>query len=353
MKRYLSLLLTMLIAISLFAACGAEQSGETQPVQTTEATEAIDYSLYYGPWTYDVAAKAKEDGKLHYYFMSNEGVVIDPTETGSSKYKWGDCCLIEFPDGQTMMIDSGYYQFRQVIIGSLQQMGIKALDYLVITHPHSDHQGGAIGTAENTSDFLDIFEVKQVYYIAINNPESEADELVKNICAQKNIPAQSLEQGAVLKVGDVQLQVLWPAVGTSETELTGTDVVNNNSMVLRLSYGEHTSLFAGDLCDIGEMFCINANDASLFDVDLLKVPHHGHKTSSSHMLLEATSPELAVATGNVKIGDEIRDRYAHYEIPLMYNYINGYIHVAVGADGVMETETSRNEALNTETAVSG
>ena len=326
MKRMLSVCLLIALLICLTGCNVAETSGTvatTIPVETTEATEPIDYTKYYGPWNYNVVDKAKEDGKLHYYFMSNEGVIISPdAETENEKNKWGDCCLMVFPDGQTMLIDSGFYQFRQVIIGNLQQMGIQSLDYLVITHPHADHQGGAIGTTKITSEFLDIFEVKQVYHVKFNNPTSEADELVEKVCAQKNVPTQFLEQGESFAIGDVKATVLWPSVGTSQTVVSGTPSVNNTGLVLHFAYGEHSSLFAADLYQASEMFCVNSKDPALVDVDLLKVPHHGHKTSSSDRLLEATSPELAVATGNLNISTEIRDRYAAYEIPLVYNYMN-------------------------------
>ena len=144
-------------------------------------------------------------------------------------------------------------------------------------------------------------------------------------------------------MGEVTVKVLWPQVGTSETIVSGTPGVNNSSMVMRFEYGEHSSLFTGDLYEAGELFCVSANDAADMDVDLLKVPHHGHKTSSFDMLLGATSPELAVATGSLNISNEVRDRYAAYEIPLLYNYINGFIHISVGTDGVMETQTTRND----------
>lgn len=347
MKRILSLTVLLLL-LFVMVGCAAEEPKNTTaptttaPTETTEATEPIDYTQYYGPWEYDVAAKAKEEGKLHYYFMSNEGIVIKP-DGGASTYKWGDSCLIAFPNGQTMLIDSGLYKTRQILIGNLQQMGIKTLDYLVITHPHGDHQGGAIGTTKNTSEFMDLFEVKQAYYVKFNNPTSEEDELVERVCAEKNVPAKFLEQGDSLDVGDVKITVLWPVAGTNQTTVSGTPSVNNTGLVLHFAYGEHSSLFTADLYQASEMFCVNGNDAALIDVDLLKVPHHGHKTSSSDRLLEATSPELAVATGSLNISTEIRDRYAQYNIPLVYNYINGYIHVSVDTDGIMETETTRND----------
>ena len=144
-------------------------------------------------------------------------------------------------------------------------------------------------------------------------------------------------------MGEVKIQVLWPAASTSETTVSGTPSVNNSSIVLRFDYGEYSSLFTGDLYSAGELLSLTSGNVENYDVDLLKVPHHGHKTSSSDVFLDAVSPELAIATGNLNISNEVRDRFAAHAIPLMYNYINGYIHVAVGTDGVLETESTRND----------
>ena len=245
-----------------------------------------------------------------------------------------------------MLIDSGLYKTRQILIGNLQRMGIKKLDYLVISHPHADHYGGAFGSSKVTSEFLDIFQVKQVYYREAKDPTREAESnLVKNVCAQKNIPAKFLEQGDAFDVGEVKIQVLWPAASTSETTVSGTPSVNNSSIVLRFDYGEHSSLFTGDLYSAGELLSLTSGNVENYDVDLLKVPHHGHKTSSSDVFLDAVSPELAIATGNLNISNCPFGALcsAAHAIPLMYNYINGYIHVAVGTDGVLETESTRND----------
>lgn len=347
MKRILRLFPAALLLMAILAGCANDRPANTTqttlPTETTEATEPIDYTRYYGPWTYNVVDKAKEDGKLHYYFMSNEGIVMD-ADAEASKYKWGDCTLVVFPNGQTMLIDSGLVQYSPVLIGNLQQMGIKSLDYVIITHPHGDHQGGVFGNSVKPSEFLDIFEVKQVYYREATDPTKEAvTELVETVCAQRNIPIDFLEQGDTIDVGDVKIKVLWPAVGTSEQIISGTASVNNSSIVLRFDYGEHSSLFTGDLYAAGELLSLTAGNVENYDVDLLKVPHHGHKTSSSDVFLEAVTPELAIAIGSLNISNEVRDQYAKYEIPLVYNYINGYIHVSVGTDGKMHTETTRND----------
>ena len=355
MKRIISFTLALLMLL-LLAGCNAGMPGDTtanattaatnqETTEATEPTEPIDYEALYCPdWNYDVAEQAKSDGKLHYYFMSNEGIVRQVSYSDASTMKWGDSCLVVFPTGQTMLVDSGTYWYAPVLIGNLKQMGVEKLDYLMITHPHADHYGGAFGVQTKTTTFLDEIKVGKVYYRAAKDPANEFEStLVQKVCAEKNIPAEFLEKGAVLQFGDVKLSVLWPNVGTSETIVSGTASINNASIVMRFDYGEHSALFTGDLYEAGELLCITSNSADMLDVDLLKVPHHGHKTSSSDLLLSATSPELAVAEGSLNISNLVRDRFAAYEIPLMYNYINGYIHISVGTDGEMDVTSTRND----------
>ena len=93
------------------------------------------------------------------------------------------------------------------------------------------------------------------------------------------------------------------------------------------------------------------NKPELLDVDFLKVPHHGHGTSSSTAFLAAASPELAVAMGRVPIPANLRKIFAGMNINLLYDLINGYIHVAADKDGSLTYEHTRqndpSEELNT------
>ena len=299
----------------------------------------INYELYMTPYERDVSAEAIADGKIHYYFMSTEGMVTSPTAEDNIR-KWGDSCLIVFPNGETMLVDTGYAMQQPWLIGNLKRMGIGSeenpLDYLLITHPHSDH----IGAFSSSSAFLDEIKVTQVYHNRLVATGDDETYWIENTCAARNIPVQNLERGNILYFGDVKMEVLWPVAGTSETTIT-TGQINDQSMVFRLDYGEHSSLFAADLYEKGEGQLIAIEDAAKLDVDFLKIPHHGWNTSSSEAFVKAVSPEIAVATSWLEMDEYVRQRYIKQKTTLLLDVYNGYIHVSADADGNMETETSR------------
>jgi len=303
-----------------------------------------DYSPYLSPWETDVIAQAKEDGKIHYYFMASEKLWLRKSH---NNIKWGDCCLVVFPDGQTMLIDSGYQDMGLLIWRNLQRMGVTKLDHLVISHPHVDHYGGAFGIAVGgdrfvETGFLEKIAVDRVYINGLNFENDNGHELIVHCCEKYNIPITVLKPDDILTVGGVRLEVLWPdmeAVTSNMTDLTKD--VNDTSLVIRMDYGEHSALFTGDLYVRGEDWLLNAiDDVTKLDVDFLKVPHHGRNTSSSAAFVNAVTPELAVFTGRAAQG-QVDEVYAAANAILLNDEDHGYIHVTADQDGIMTYETTR------------
>ena len=321
-----------------FTACDRSSTQPTVSIRSESATihpsysEDISSSLqaYCAPWTGDVSAAAITDGKLHYYFMSGKGMQMDYDE--GDPYKWGDSTLIVFPDGQTMLIDVGAEAYAPVLAANLKQMGVRRVDYLMVSHPHGDHFGGII--AENS--FLDMISVDTVLYNGVDR--GEKSDLFYTRCADRSIPVRIVKQGDVLEFGDVCMEILWPLEGTAGEVITTTEEINNLSIVARFDFGDHSSLFVGDLYASGEALVINACAGKL-DVDLLKVPHHGYGTSSSGLFVYTVSPELAVAMSGFKYAVQLA--YETNGAIFLYDRYEGYIHVMT--DGTTMTyDTERN-----------
>ncbi len=294
-----------------------------------------NYEHYMTPYIRDVRAEAMSDSKIHYYFMAGKGMIINPENGDNAACKWGDSCLVVFPTGETMLIDTGYAVQAPVIAGSLKRMGITTLDYLVITHPHGDHIGGAFGTG---STFLDEIEVEQVYYDDSQYPNNSWVGVIEKTCSDRNIPYATLKMGDVLTFGDVTMTMLWPSADLSTEDLAIDDPENKYSMVFRFDYGEHSSLFTADIYTYTETKLRELYTAGELDVDLMKVPHHGIGQSSL-AFIQAVSPELAVATGYHTIASDITSRYASEGVTLLEDIYHGYIHIASGTDGIMSVET--------------
>ena len=310
--------------------------------ETIQRRNNTDYSPYMAPWTENVIEQAKADGKLHYYFMAGEGGTFS---NGTYGEKWGDSYLLVFPNGQTMVIDTGYSSYGPMLTQNLKQMGVEKLDYLVITHPHSDHQGGSFYeySALNTEyGILHSFEIGQVYYRGGYDPDSTGATLVKNVCEPLDLPLAVLEKGDTLNIGGVRLDVIWPLAGEGDTMVSSGVEINDKSIVFRVEYGEHTALLTGDLYVSGEEGILANTDLKLLDVDLLKVPHHGYDTSSSlQAFIKTVSPEIAVALGRVPREKTIT-RYEEQGVRYLCDWLNGYIHITVGTDGIMEETHTRD-----------
>ena len=299
-----------------------------------ELSYDVNYEHYMTPYIGDVTNGGQGDGEIHYYFMAAKGMIMDP-DNGGDKDKWGDSCLVVFPDGKTMLIDSGYEVQAPVIIGNLQRMGVTTLDYLLITHAHSDHAGGAFG---DTSTFLDDIKVNQVYYQGQSS--LTWDSCLETKCTEKNIPYTVIDMGDVLTFGEgekqVTLTMLWPG---TEIDTTIDAWQNKHSMVFRLDYGEHSSLFTADIYDYTDAKLLELYTSGELDADLMKVPHHGLGTNTSSVaLLAAVTPDYAVATGSFDIPSTITTRYTNVGATLLEDRFHGYIHISSGTDGEMTVE---------------
>lgn len=338
MKKLCSILLALMLVLTL-AGCNAPAEETEVPTETTEPEQTIDYSAYMCPWTAEDLKQARSDGKMHYFFMAAEGLHISRNQQNVDK--WGDSTLVVFPDGKLMLVDTGPSAYGPVLLRNLQQMGVERLDYMLISHPHSDHQNGAFDEFNRDGGILDLIGVDQVYWRGAGVGSSDKDMMVGKVCFEKGIPCEDLEQGDVLTFGQVTMQVLWPSVNSNKYLIPSADI-NDKSMVFRLDFQEHSSLFPADLYVAGEQQLLAATDPALLDTDLLKVPHHGHATSSSMDFLKAVSPEMSVAMARVPITPVLREMYNSIGSGLLYDLVNGYIHLTADAEGVMEYTTTRN-----------
>ena len=344
MKKVLSLVCVVTFFVALFCGCtnSTPQSTESVPVET-ENPYLAENAL---PWKYDACTKAVENGTMEYYFMYNDDAVIERADGSGVSHKWGDSCLVIFPNGETMLIDCGYEDYAPILTENLRRLGITKINYLLFSHSHHDHVGGAI----STGGVLGNFEIGKVYYPDVDQNYDFTTKCKAEYLTQDDY--EPLIAGDTRKFGDVTMTVLWPMPEHQGVTYSSTEDVNNTSLVVHLEYKEHSSLFTGDIyrnLTIDNVFhqyveeqlveyYIQQDKKDILDVDLLKVPHHGGGTSSGGKLLHTATPALSVATGYEQIIDGVRVRYGDYM--LLSDRECGYIHVTADGAGLLMYECS-------------
>lgn len=304
-----------------------------------------------------VSKDAMEKQTINYYFMTGEGNIINPD--AEYKTKWGDSCLVVFPNGQTMLIDAGMKGFYPVLKAKLESYGVTKLDYVVFTHPHDDHCGSI------WAGFLNDFPIGQVYHNGQKNPSWDKNgngKHVEDYCKEANIPCQVLGAGDEMTFGDVSMKVLWPTKEAIDaySPVGGSGAINCLSLVMRFDYGEHSSLFTGDLYKTynglndekgeqvpglpgAEEWLVDTYKNGELDVDLLKLPHHGDpSTSNSAEFFAATTPQMAMATSFSPVGDYLGQyKKRGYTNPTFFDRQYGYVQFFATADGNLKVNPER------------
>lgn len=195
----------------------------------------------------------------------------------------GDAALLESADGHAAMIDTGPPEGRPHLREALAQRNVRALDWLILTHPHLDHIGGA-------SDLLGNVRVAQVIDPGFPHPIATYDRLLARI-QELGITFVRAQTGGALALGaGAQLEVLQP----HQPFISGTrSDVNSNSVVARVTAGNVRVLFTGDSERETEERLLRENAGQL-QADVLKVAHHGSRYASTPEFLAAVSPRYAV-----------------------------------------------------------
>ncbi|MDR9417557.1 DNA internalization-related competence protein ComEC/Rec2 [Gracilimonas sp.] len=212
----------------------------------------------------------------------------------------GDAALMKTPQGKHILIDvgvwsPGYNSGNSVILPHLKSKGINKLDAVILSHPHADHIGGII-------DLMEGVEVEVIY----NSGYNYDSNLYKNYlrkASEKAIPVQPLTAGDSLLIDPTMLMVVLGPDG----KIHNSDP-NEHSVVLHAIYGESEFLFTGDAGEHQEQRILQQY-GNLLDTDVLKVGHHGSRTSSSLSFLQEVTPELAI----ISLAESNRFRHPHRE----------------------------------------
>ena len=192
------------------------------------------------------------------------------------------CC-----NGEYMLIDAGEPGSSDAVLEYLGDLGIDKLDYLVCTHGHSDHCGGLDAVVES-------LEVETVFTSPYTG-DSASYEIFTDAVYDAGLELTVPELGESYSLGEARFSFLGP--------LEDYDNTNDDSLVIRLEYGDTSFLFTGDMTAKAEKDLIN--DGARLRCDVLKVGHHGSSGSSCYQFLYEAQPSIGV------ISCEKGNRYGH------------------------------------------
>lgn len=243
-------------------------------------------------WVWDAAWR--EDGNL--------------LEVTFLDVRQGDAAFVRFPDGKTMLIDGGRnlllayqgnYQIEpkddkdlkflgfdtgeRILSPFLSYEGVGKLDLLVLSHPDNDHGGGLYF-------ILHEYDVERVLGVPPLDLPSKTHTVLHELIDEKGIPHELGYAGEINLSSDAKLELLHP-FDEASTNLTDRDI-NDDSLVLKLSYGEVDILFTGDIERRAEKRLVDSGMD--LEAEILKVPHHGSKTSSSPEFLSLVRPQFGI-----------------------------------------------------------
>jgi competence protein ComEC len=227
--------------------------------------------------------------------MPTDSITVPPAPSADQSLSEGDLLKVIFLDvGQAdsillktgdhaMLIDAGNTGQDQLMLNYLATYGVTKLDYLVATHPHADHIGAMTSVVKAMDNIGTV--------IMPDKPHTTKtyENLIKAI-DERNIPINMPNPGDVFTMGEANIQVIAP-------KNTGDADLNEVSIVLRVEFGETVFLFTGDAGTKSENDQLTSGLP--LKADVLKVGHHGSRTSSTQKYLKEVAPSYVVISCGV------------------------------------------------------
>ncbi len=267
--------LMLILALTLFSSCGIIDPDEYSPAATSELTG---------------------ENLMRVSFI----------DVGQ-----GDAAFVEFPGGKCMLIDAGESEEAQNITRYIDRLGYKKIDYLVLTHPHSDHMGGM-------AKILQSYEIG-VFYMTNAVSNTVMFEEILDIVDRVGITVKQSFKGVNITVAEgIKVNFLSPC-------LEEYDDLNDYSSVLKITYNERSFLITGDAKKKAEEQITMGLSS-----DVVKVGHHGSNTSSSEDFVRRTHAKYAVVS--VGMGNsyghphvEVLERWEKFGAEILRTDIHGNI----------------------------
>ncbi len=198
----------------------------------------------------------------------------------------GDSFLVKFPNGKTALIDAGeatwyFDNGERIIFPLLHYLGVDKIDVAFISHMDSDHYSGFVSLIQN-GIIKEVFKPNLV-------ENSEDDKRFESFLSENKIPFQHYQKEK-MQFGNCNIYILNNEMMVNDKSLS----MNDRSGILKLVYGKTSCIFTGDAGVRSEKVLIKNYNNEFLESDILKLGHHGSKTSSSEVFLKTVHPEYAL-----------------------------------------------------------
>jgi competence protein ComEC len=303
---------------------------------------ALVYVLYYAPLLVLVVFRPKRQVALlvivqvllvavliaHPFSALADGRLrIDFLDVGQ-----GDAVVVTLPDGRVLLVDAGGTTHQSqtktdrrsigeaVVSEYLWWRGFDTVNYVLPTHADADHIDGL-------NDVLRNFSVDAALVARSPANDPEYAKFAQTIAAT-NTPVAVIQAGDLIRFGGVEIEVLWPPRASDPSEPSR----NNDSTVLRVRFGRHSLLLTGDIEKSGERALVSTNKD--LTAQVVKVPHHGSRSSSTLPFVNATKAKVAV----ISVGKNSMFGHPHRDVVERWQ-ANGAQVLTTGACGAITVTT--------------
>ncbi|MGF7056380.1 DNA internalization-related competence protein ComEC/Rec2 [Brassicibacter mesophilus] len=249
--------------------------------------------------------------------LTEDNVIIDFIDVGQ-----GDCSLIR-TDGKSILVDSGgtilsdFDVGKNIILPYLRKQGVRKIDAVFISHFHEDHCEGLVSLIGN-------IKIEGIF-IGYNPTNNKLYSTIKNLAKEQDIAMVVVNKNDIIRLNKHKYIKVLSLLDNYEDIMLYNE--NNLSIVMLLEAFNKKVLFTGDIEK--EVEATLANENRNYDVDILKVPHHGSKTSSTQRFITSYAPEYAVIqVGKNNFGhpsQEVLNRYVDNNVKVYRNDIDGMI----------------------------
>lgn len=259
---------------------------------------------------------------------NNEKLLVHYIDVGQ-----GDATFIELPNDESMLIDAGENEYSDTVSAYITGLGYDKIDYVIGTHPHSDHIGGM-------EDIINSYEIGKVYLPKASSNTKTYLELLQSI-KDKGLKINTGKCGVnVIDEDNLKIQFIAP-INDSYDDL------NNYSIVTKLVYKDTSFLFMGDAEKLSENEIIDyvkEDSAISLKSNVIKVGHHGSGTSSGAKFLDMVKPKYAI----ISVGNDNKYGHPHKNILDNYKKMGANIYRTDQSGTIVVTSDGKKISINNE-----